>query len=599
MPLLPPIPVAVLLGAALVVLAVSAFHVRRAIEAIAVVASIAAAVVSAILLVRSSSQTIHWFGGWHPQGNVAIGVDFAVDRIGAGLALLTGGLCVAVLVVSTKYFDEVDTLYYVLELIFQAAAIAFCFSGDLFNLFVFFELLSVSAYGLTAYKVEDDALQGALNFAVTNSIGAFFVLDGIALLYARTGTLSLAQIGNELAGHRADGLVVAAVGFVVVGFLVKAAAVPFHFWLADAHAVAPTPVCVLFSGMMVELGLFAVARVYWTAFSGVPDADRLRPVLIAFGVVTAVVGAVLCLAQHHLKRLLAYSTISHAGIMLTGIGLLDGKALAGTAVYVIAHGCVKGALFLATAALVYRFGAMDEARLHGRARRMYIVGPCWLLGGLALAGLPPFGMYLGKGLIDEALFAHHLGWLVVVLSAAAVATGAAVIRAGARVFLGWGEPQSDEAAQEAGKEKDADTAEDRSRSTPAMFVPIVALVLAAVAIGLLPGFARRTHDAAEQFVDRHAYAEAVMGAHPAPVPHSEVVGPTLVAGVTGTASALVAIVFGLAAVFAPSRDNVVRRWARAPIDGLQQLHTGRVGDLVAWLTLGIAVLGGGVALALH
>src|SRR5207253_3323368 len=138
------------------------------------------------------------------------------------------------------------------------------------------------------------------------------LLFGTALVYGDTGALNLAQIGKTLQGHKPDALLVVAFTLIVVGFMVKAAIVPFHLWLADAHAVAPAPVCVLFSGVMVELGLLAVARVYWTAFDGAlgGHTEGLRAVIVGLGCLTALVGAVMCFLQRHIKRLLAYSTIS-------------------------------------------------------------------------------------------------------------------------------------------------------------------------------------------------------------------------------------------------------------------------------------------------
>ena len=147
----------------------------------------------------------------------------------------------------------------------------FALTGDLFNAFVFFELMSVVAYALTGYRVEE--AQGrpgrARPSAVVNSLGAYATLTGIVLLYARTGELGMRQIGQRLDAHGGpDALVLAAFALVLTGLLVKAAAVPFHFWLPDAHAVAPTPVCMLLSGVMVELGAYGAWRVHATVFAG-------------------------------------------------------------------------------------------------------------------------------------------------------------------------------------------------------------------------------------------------------------------------------------------------------------------------------------------
>jgi len=209
-------------------------------------------------------------------------------------------------------------------LIFLAGMTGFCLTGDIFDLFVWFEVMGVAAYALTAYRPEErGSLQGALNFAITNSVGAYLSLSGIGLIYGRTGALNMAQIGVYIGRHQHDGLVAVAFLLIISGLLIKSAIVPLHFWLADAHAVAPTPVCVLFSGVMVELGLYGIARVYWSMFGqALGHRAAISHLFLTLGVLTAVVGALFCFRERHIKRLLAFSTISHAGMFLAGIALL-------------------------------------------------------------------------------------------------------------------------------------------------------------------------------------------------------------------------------------------------------------------------------------
>ncbi len=171
-------------------------------------------------------------------------------------------LVVAALVYSWRYFKDAEAHFHALVLLFLAGMTGFALSGDLFDMFVYFELMGAVAYALTGFRIEEpQAVQGALAFGVINSLGAYITLFGIGLLYARTGALGLAPLAVALAAHPQDALVGVAAALVTTGFLVKGALAPFHFWLDDAHAVAPTPICVLFSGIMVEFGLYATGRV--------------------------------------------------------------------------------------------------------------------------------------------------------------------------------------------------------------------------------------------------------------------------------------------------------------------------------------------------
>jgi multicomponent Na+:H+ antiporter subunit D len=600
---LAPLAVAIPLVTAAILIAATPVVPRRVVDVLACSAALACVVLCAIVLHDASDGTLlHWFGGWTPRNGVALGIAFAIDPVGAGLALFAAALFLAALIFCWRYFVVLGPVFHALMLVFLAATIGFSYTGDLFNLFVFFELLSVAAYALVAYDIEEEGpLQGALNFAVTNSIGAFLILIGIGLLYGRTGALNMAQVGEALAGHPADGLVVVAFTLMAVGFFVKAAIVPFHFWLADAYSVAPTPVCLLLSAVMSELGLFAFARVYATVFSGaVGGEEALQAVLLVAGSLTALVGAVLCFGQRHLKRMLAFATVSHVGLFLIGIGLLEEGALAGTSLYVVADGFVKAALFVGVGTVQHMFGSVDELRLRGKARALRITGPLMAVCALAVASMPPFGPWLGKSLIDKAASEAGKGWVVAVFVAASIFTGAAILRATARVFAGLG-PRQDPAIVDAPapEEVDAEFRFTHKRVPMTMTVTSVVLAACGLGIGLLPGIREAFADSAHGFFDRGAYVAAVL--HGRPAGGADVPAPSI--GVWDVLVGLITVAgaCGLAYLaLAPPRPRLHRVGVAAGdvIWWLRSLHTGYIGDYVTWLLTGTVVLGGVFALTL-
>ncbi|MFC8714110.1 complex I subunit 5 family protein [Streptomyces sp. NPDC057197] len=580
LPLLPAVP---LLGAALLVAGGRRLP-RFAAEAFGSLVAAATAVLAVVLLLRSSPPLTEWVGGWFPVGGESVGIVLTGDGAGLGMAALVSLLTLAALAYSWRYFDEPPRghagSFPALILLFQGGMCGFAVAGDLFDAFVFFELMSVVAYALTGYRIDEaKAVQGALGFALVNSLGAYFMLMGIALLYARTGQLAMAKIGQGLdtaaAGHGPDALVLAGFVLVLTGLLVKAAAVPFQFWLPDAHAVAPTPVCMLLSGVMVELGVYGVWRVYGTVFSGpggIPAADASRA-LVVLGVLTAAVGSVMCWYQRHIKRLLAFSTIAHTGLFLIGIGTLKAAADEGTALYILAHAGVKAALFACAGILLDRYGSVDEFALHGRARRLRGTGAVFAVGALALAGLPPFGTGLGKALSEEAVG----GPLTVVYVAASALTGAAVLRVAARVFLGLGPRPREREGEERDEDKTSGSAEEPETGRRLDKVPLtmrtvpVVLLLAALAAGAVPGFAGAVGDAVDEAGTWGVFSTA----------HWTATGVLL-----DLLSALLAVAVAGVAVARPGL-LAAPGWALP----LRRLQSGHVGDYVAWLLVGAALLG--------
>ena len=544
-------------------------------------------VVAGLWTLHAIHQTqVYWFGNWFPRGHMAIGIGFVMDGVGCGLASLASLLTLLALIFSWKYVESGDRHYHPLMLVFMGAMCGFSVTGDIFNLFVFFELMSTAAFALCGMKTHEPApLAGAFNFAVTNTVAAFIVLTGIALLYSATGALNLAQIGLLLSG-RHDRLVLAALVFITTGFLVKAATVPFHFWLPDAHAVSPTPVCVLFSGLMVQLGLFGAMRVYATVFQGCVATTHLHWIFVVFGGFSALWGGMMCFAEHHLKRLLAFSTVSHTGLMTLAFGLWSKDALTGLFVYLTAHALVKSGLFFTSGVLLHRFRTISEPALFGRGKHLKWTALVWFLGGLGLAAAPGFSLEAG-----ETMVTSHAAWAESIFILAGALTGAAVLRVGFRVFLGLGDRGPTDKSAEV--DEKPETSEADRRINWSLFTPGLLCIGGAIALTFWDKFKYAVWSSSIRFMDFRSYALAVY-AHAVPVPvlaapqEDEKLAMAL-------ACLRVAVAAGIA-LWAVLHLKLPRklRWPsflEGSMQPVRRLQSGHPGDYVAWLTFGVAVFG--------
>jgi multicomponent Na+:H+ antiporter subunit D len=585
-----PLPVVLPLLVAGVLLAFSKLLPARTPDLIAVLTALAVAGLCATLAAHIENQPlVYWFGGWSPRDGQVLGISFTVDPAGAALGAFSGLLFTCALVFAWGYYDEVHAHFHVLMLLFMAGMTGFCLTHDLFNMFVWFEVMSVAAFAVTGYALRSSALAGALNFTVVNTIGSYLILGGIGLIYAQGGALDFSALAQTVAKAPDDPVLIAAFTLLAMGFLIKAAQVPFQPWLADAHAVAPSPVSVIFSGIMVPLGLFGLARIICDVFA---DSSMVRHVvmtlLLGMGALTAVLGGVMALIQRHIKRLLAFSTISHTGIMMIGLASLNQAGLTGLLAYLVGHGLVKASLFMVAGIIEARCAGIDEIGLRGTGRSIWPVGIVMVVGALMLAGLPLGLMHAGSEHITGANHALRHGLAGAMLVGAAC-TGAAVLRVAGRVFGGFGPVPGEEERGPTEQEQ-----EKADRPLGLMLAPTLLLM----ALAFLPARTGQTfldHAAAmlRQPADIQSVVSDTVPARAALPPVRQNEEPS---GTTRTIGPWVSV--GLAISFAlyhlarslipRAATRTVDRALRPWIEILQRFHSGLIGDYVAWVVVGLA-----------
>jgi multicomponent Na+:H+ antiporter subunit D len=386
----------------------------------------------AVQTLRSDSVLVYEVGGW----KLPIGIAMVVDGLTAFMLVTVNMVAFAIAVYARDYMERYTSkdMFYTLFLLMLAGMNGVIVSGDLFNLFVFLEISAVASYALVAFGTERHELEAAFKYAVMGTLGSLFILLGIVFLYSMTSTLNMADMGQMLAEQKDDNIILMVSVLFLMGFGLKAALVPFHAWLPDAHPSAPAPISAMLSGVLIKsLGVYALSRIFFNVIGLTPAVSS---VLMFLGTLSMVVGVLLAMGQRDLKRLLAYSSISQIGYVFLGIGLGTPLGILGGILHLFNHSVFKALLFLNSGALEYATGTRDLKAMGGLRKKMPVTSATSFVASMSIAGMPPFSGFWSKLLIIvAAVQADHLGYALwaVLVSVLTLALFASVIK---NAFLG-------------------------------------------------------------------------------------------------------------------------------------------------------------------
>lgn len=378
---------------------------------------------------------------------IPIRIILELDAFSVFMALTSVSIALIAFTYSTKFIKEGTTKvrYYTLFLLLITAIVGLVFTGDLFSMFVFLELLSISSAALVAfYFHKGESLEAAFKYIVFSSVGALMVLLAIGLLYGQYNILNIAALANTLKFSFPDKV---ALALLISAFAMKCGVVPLHMWVSDAYGEAPAPI----SAVLVvasQASLYALFRISFTLFNRLPTIEIVAWFIIILGILSMVIGVSMAIIQNDIKRLIAYNAVSQVGYMLlgVGVGLMVIKnitalnsfglvAMEGGIFHIVNDTIIMSLLFLTAGVIIYKTGTKDMNKMSGLAHEMPFTMVLFLIGVLALAGLPPFNGFASKLLIYESTF-HFNPLLTIIAILVSILTLASFVKIFYSAFMG-------------------------------------------------------------------------------------------------------------------------------------------------------------------
>jgi multicomponent K+:H+ antiporter subunit D len=472
---------------------------RRAVSAVAAVALLGVAA-RLVAVAGDGSYTVYRMGDWP----VPVAIVLVLDRLSALMVLLTAVVAAASAAHAALRGDEEGPHFHALFQLQLAGLNGAFLTGDLFNLFVFFEILLIASYCLLVHGATAARLRSGVHYVMLNLVGSSLFLVGIGVLYGLTGTLNLADLAARVArlGPADAGLVRSAGLLLFVVFALKAALAPLHFWLPNAYAAAAPPVAALFA-LMTKVGVYAILRFATLVYgpgAGVA-AGTLEPWVLPVALATIVLGTLGALGAGELRRMQGYLLIASVGTMLAAVGAFTAGGVAAGLYYLVHSTLATAAMFL-VAGLVEdgRGGSADLGARGPRVARPRAVGALFLVGAVALAGVPPLSGFVGKVLVLRAAPGGGAGvWLWALVLGSSVVAVVALTRAGVALF--WAAPPVP-----------LGVAPGPDGSPPGSTAPAAGLLAVIVLLTVLSGpVTGYVQHAAEQLLRPDAYVRAVLG----------------------------------------------------------------------------------------
>lgn len=351
-----------------------------------------------------------------------VGITAAVDGFSLFMLMAVSLVTLCVGLFSVDYMDHYGAKanYYALLLMMMAGMNGLLLSSDLFNVYVFLEVAAIASYALVAFGLEHDELEASFKYLMLSVISSAAILISIAVIFGMTGGLSFSSVALALRDLEAGPAVGVCAALFIMGFGLKAALIPFHAWLPDAHPSAPASISAILSGLLIKVsGVYALARIFFNVFGLTP---ALSEIMMWLGAVSIVVAALLALGQRDMKRMLAYSSISQVGYVVLGLGIGTPLGIAGGLFHLLNHAVGKGLLFLNSGSVQMATGTRDLDEMGGLAKRMPVTAATNLVGSLSIAGVPPLAGFWSKLLIIMGLVQARHWPLAVIAVLASVLT---------------------------------------------------------------------------------------------------------------------------------------------------------------------------------